>query len=379
MKTVFILLGFLLALFSQEVPLVQADYSDVEGYEFRTAIEFLTEEGIVMGYEDNTVRPEQSISRAEFLKVMTLASDLTVEELTACFTDVEDEWFASYVCSAKGAGWVNGYPDGSFGPDATVNLVEALKIVSEAFELELITPTGDSWYSPYLETLAELGAIPYTLDYYSETLTRGEAFELLWRIMEEKTEESASQLEDFKGDSCTDFLAESPSNIDLDRVRDTWFSWTNAARATQGLSAYTHNEALDYTATVWSEYSRDRGYMDHKRPGTTAYYDYYAILDWFADLGVSFTSVSGTTYTENIGRGPYSCSEEDCTDELLSAIRYTFDYYMSEAGSDYRPHYNSIMNTAFTQIGFGMALSDSSYYMTVHYATALETAQPFCD
>ena len=146
------------------------------------------------------------------------------------------------------------------------------------------------------------------------------------------------------------------------------------------MSAYVHDEQLDRTALIWSEYGRSEGKMTHTRPGTTAYYDYYAILNWFADLGLTFTSVGGYTFTENIGRGPYSCSADDCTDELLDAIEYTFDYYMSEAGSSYRPHYNSIMNSEFQKIGFGLVVSDSSYFMTIHYATEITSSvAPACD
>lgn len=37
-----------------------------------------------------------------------------------CFEDVEDEWFAPYVCYAKEKGWVTGYPDGTFKPENNV-------------------------------------------------------------------------------------------------------------------------------------------------------------------------------------------------------------------------------------------------------------------
>ena len=53
----------------------------------------------------------------------------------------------------------------------------------------------------------------------------------------------------------------------------------------------TINWNLNQSATVWSEFSEDRGYIDHKRPGTTAYYDYWAITSWFADLGLVFENV----------------------------------------------------------------------------------------
>lgn len=338
----------------------------------------LQSQGIVQGYANGDLGLENKINRAEFLKI-TMASLGMESEGGNCFTDVNEQWYAPYICAAKERGLIKGYADGSFRPEQAVNLLEAGKILTDAFELETSGVVGQEWYSPSLETLAAAGAIPATVDFYTETLIREEAFELLWRVKENQTGESTA-LAAFKGAACMDFEPEFYENIDMQRVRDTWLSWYNEARAAQGLPAFTVNEQLDRSAYLWSELARSRGYIDHKRPGTTAYYDYYAIQDWFSDLGLTFANVGGITFTENIGRGPYSCSAEDCTDELLAMIRYTFDYYMSEAGQAYRPHYNSLMSGTFKEIGLGLVVSESSYYLTIHYATSITSdPTPFCD
>lgn len=355
-------------------------YTDTDVYPFGGAINYLTDQGVVQGYSDGTFRPENTINRAEFLK--TVVGAVTTEELTGsfCFSDVNDEWFAPYVCTAKDMGIVDGYPDGTFLPANPVNLVEALKIVVNAFEIPAITPLGTEWYSVFLETAVSLNFIPTPLDYYAEPTARGEVAEILWRVMEDVHTQSSTTLEEFKGSSCTEFHSETYVDIDLQRVRDTWLSWTNEARASAGLAAYTYTEQLDRTAFIWSDFSRDRGYMDHKRIGQTAYYDYTMIENWFEDLGVTFVNNSGVTFTENIGHGPYSCSDTECTDELIAAIKYTWDYFIGEVNSSYRPHYNSIMNAYFKEIGFGILVTDSEYYFTVHYGTELaSTPPPFCD
>ncbi len=357
-------------------------YSDLDGYAYKTAADYLTEQGVIGGYEDGTLRPDNSINRAEFLKIVMLAGghEVSDEAATSCFTDVSDQWFAPYVCGAKDADIVNGHADGSFAPEETITLVEALKITTLALDLPMQTPTGSEWFSQYLETFAKKNYIPATLDYYSEELTRGEAFEILWRAMTDNETQDATTFDEFKGNACEDFSVETYSDIDMQRVRDTWLSWTNTARAQNGLDAYEYDTQLERTAIVWSEYGRTQGRMTHTRPGTTAYYDYYAIQDWFENLGLTFKNSGGYTFTENIGRGPYSCSADECTDELIAAIKYTFDYYMSEAGSSYAPHYNSIMNSQFQKIGFGLVVSDSSYFMTIHYATEItSTVAPSCD
>ncbi len=111
--------------------------------------------------------------------------------------------------------------------------------------------------------------------------------------------------------------------------------------------------------------------MEHKRDGTTAYYDYGAIKNWFQHLGLEFKNVKSITFTENIGRGPYSCNESDCTQKLLKAIRYSFDYYLAEEGKAYRPHFNAIVNPSFQMIGFGLAVKNGQYYLTAHFGTEI--------
>lgn len=354
-------------------------FSDTANYEFEDSVSELSKEGILSGYSDGTFRPDSKITRAEFIKVVVATTGNTPAG-GDCFNDVGEEWFAKYVCYAKTSGWVKGHSDGNFLPNDEITLIEALKILVSAFDIETIDPVGAEWYSASLETLAGQNAIPDTLHYYSEDLTRGETAELVWRIKEDKDELSATTLDEFKGPICNDSQAESYDNIDMDKVRSTWLTWYNSARADNGLSAYVYNVQLDRTAFIWSDYSRSRGYIDHKRVGQTAYYDYYMIEDWFRDLGLTFENDNRVTFTENIGRGPYSCEATDCTDELISSIKYTFDYYMNEVNSSYRPHYNSIMNAYFKEVGFGIVLSDDQYYLTVHYATAITSdPAPICD
>ncbi len=380
-KFLLLLLGFSLSLAPLENEV--SAYSDLPPDAlYLEAIEWLSETGAVSGYGDGTFKPNQKITRAEFLKVLIALTENEPPQHSSspCFTDVSIEaWYAPYVCRAKDLGLVNGYSNGHFEPGKNINTVEASKIIVEALDVDLLsTISGAEWYSPYVETLGSQGVYPSAIQFLNEELTRGEVAEMLWRIEEGKKSEPSSPWEALS--TCMILEQDLPTNVDWDRVKETWLSWTNETRAQQGLTAYVENIQLNRTAILWSELGEDRGYMDHKRPGTTAYYDYYAIQNWFSDLGLEFTNKGGYTFTENIGRGPYSCSDDECTDELLRAIRYTYDYYLSEAGSSYRPHWNSIVNNSFKEIGFGISVDSSSYYLTVHYATEISSnPAPICD
>ena len=84
--------------------LVFADsFSDVtvKNSKHFAAIEYLYAKNVIGGYPDGTFKPEQTINRAEALKMVMLASSTGGEEESTPvvdFPDVsEDDWFYNYV------------------------------------------------------------------------------------------------------------------------------------------------------------------------------------------------------------------------------------------------------------------------------------------
>lgn len=358
---------------------------DVVDHQFETAVIYLKDNGIIEGYSDGTYQPSKSVNRAEFTKIIVeakLGANPTTYA-TGCFPDVQKtDWFASYVCYAKQNGIIGGYPDGYFRPANTINLAEAAKILVNTLNVEKPSVTSSVWYQVFIEAMQNKSFLPNTFKEIDQTVNRGEMAEMVWRIKENVVTQPFTQFEFQEsipdnpidsGDlnSCSD--KNLPSTIDMGRVRDEWLTWYNSARDQFGFHAYSYNDYLNYSATEWSEYSRDIGVMSHNRPGQTDFYDYSIITQWFEDLGITFSSISGVTYSENIGYGTYSCNEADCTQELIDSSRFIFDAYMAEKGTSYTGHYDSVMNKYFNEIGLGYAIDSAKevMYLTVHYATAL--------
>lgn len=130
----------------------EASFSDIDESEYRESIEFLQEQGVLQGYGDGSFKPEASINRAELVKVVFAALDIDTTGEGGCFPDVQQEWFAPYICHAKDLGIVQGYPDGYYHPEREVNMVESLKIAVEAFGLSHEeAEEGEQWYEPYME------------------------------------------------------------------------------------------------------------------------------------------------------------------------------------------------------------------------------------
>jgi len=365
-------------------------YSDVASdYSYKTAIDYITDKGIVQGYTDGTFKPNAKINRAEFTKIVVGAglsydpskdpSGFDIYSYAGLnFSDLEPKaWYIPYLRKAVENNIISGYMDRTFKPGSEINLVEASKILVKTFNVPTIEPKGNEWYSEYIETMADLKYIPPSFGYLAQPVTRGEMAEMIWRILENKSDQESVTISELNN-PCYPLGEDVPSNIDIARVRSTWLGWYNGVRAKAGLTAYKYNEQLNRSAIAWSEQSKIKGYMDHKRNPGDSYYDYYKIAAWFKDLGLEFRNVYRVTFTENIGWGPYKCSKTDCTDDLISAIRYTFDFYMAEKDKSYKPHYESVMNKYFNEIGLGIAIDEKAgkYYLTVHYGTEI-TSNPW--
>ncbi len=157
-------------------------FSDLtEGTNYTTAINYLAENGVVDGYSDGTFRPNAKINRAEFLKIVLGARGYVGGDLN-CFSDVSEEWFAPYICTAKELDIINGYPDGTFKPANLINVVEALKITLVAFDANL-PENSEEWYLPFTQYALTNNLMLSSFSDYSYEITRGEMSELIHRML----------------------------------------------------------------------------------------------------------------------------------------------------------------------------------------------------
>lgn len=88
--------------------------------------------GFIAGYEDGSFKPDAPVNRSEALKILSLAAGIQETEgfEPISFTDVSaDDWFSPFVRSASSREIVKGYPDGTFKPGNAITRAEAAKIV----------------------------------------------------------------------------------------------------------------------------------------------------------------------------------------------------------------------------------------------------------
>ena len=110
-----------------------SEFSDVSASDwYGTTVATLSAMDIVRGYEDGTFRPNAPITRAEFAAIATRFFEETGAEYEpGTFDDVTgDEWFANAIADAVELGLIGGYPDGTVRPNNNITRAEACAIVN---------------------------------------------------------------------------------------------------------------------------------------------------------------------------------------------------------------------------------------------------------
>ena len=116
----------------------KSNFNDVSKSEwYSDYIGYLSKYGIIKGYADNTFRPDDNVSRAEFVAMTvrfnSLFNDVKKGSYTVKYTDVATNYWAySDVAYAKHAGWLNGYADGTFKGDNAITRAEVVTVVNRA-------------------------------------------------------------------------------------------------------------------------------------------------------------------------------------------------------------------------------------------------------
>ncbi|MGN9165499.1 S-layer homology domain-containing protein [Tissierellaceae bacterium HCP3S3_D8] len=84
---------------------------------------------IIEGYQDGSFRPGNNITRAELATIASRFDKLSPFESNT-FSDIENHWANQYINSATQKGWVNGYPDKTFKPDQYITRAEFVTLVN---------------------------------------------------------------------------------------------------------------------------------------------------------------------------------------------------------------------------------------------------------
>jgi len=107
-------------------------YSDVvpEAW-YLTEVCTLTRLGLLEGYPDGTFRGDAPITRAELATVLARISEVEISgDGKTGFSDIDRHWAKAEIMTIEDFGWIEGYPDGTFGPDRNVTRAETATMIN---------------------------------------------------------------------------------------------------------------------------------------------------------------------------------------------------------------------------------------------------------
>ncbi|NOU99414.1 NEAT domain-containing protein [Paenibacillus planticolens] len=112
-------------------------WADIQGHWAKAAIEKAIELGIVSGYENGEFRPNGQVTRAEFAVMLSNALKLKAVDSALTFSDLDSipDWAKPSLAAVAGLKIINGYEDGSFRADRSINRSELVVMIVRALGL----------------------------------------------------------------------------------------------------------------------------------------------------------------------------------------------------------------------------------------------------
>ena len=137
-------------------------FSDVTSdHKYYSAINLLASMGIINGFDDGTFKPDDTVTRAQYAKIMAYA--LKVGDITATtqqFTDVAvDHWAAGNISAMVAQGIVNGMGDGTFAPESPVLYEQAVKMTVCALGYDSVAKNNGGYPDGYLTVANNRGFV----------------------------------------------------------------------------------------------------------------------------------------------------------------------------------------------------------------------------
>lgn len=150
-----------------------ANFTDVaDTASYKQAVDELVALKVVSGYaEDGTFRPDNNVTRAEAAKMIVAgygpaytASAEAASNAVTNFTDVDNangsgtkHWGAGYVKVGVDSQFINGYGDGTFGPDDQVTYAQAVKMLMVCLGFGSLAENNGGWPNGYLTLANQYG------------------------------------------------------------------------------------------------------------------------------------------------------------------------------------------------------------------------------
>ncbi len=132
---------------AEEINAAAAKFADTEDAAWaKHAIGTLTHKGIINGYEDGTIRPNEAITRDEFVKLLVVAFELNIkaDAYNYFYEDVPaGGWQVPYIAAAHEANILSGTNGGAFGSNVRITREDMASMIYKAVMMKKVTLPSD--------------------------------------------------------------------------------------------------------------------------------------------------------------------------------------------------------------------------------------------
>ena len=177
-------------------------FTDIENHWAKENIIGLAKLGIVTGYTDGSIKPNNNITRAEMAVIVVKAASLEpADEINLSFKDKDEipNWAAGYIQTAVDNGIITGYEDNTFKPSKNLTREEMVVLIIKAFDIAVEeglqppkfkdTDEIGSWALNFVAKSVDLNIVSGYLDNTfkpKRNVTRAETFTVLYNILKTK-------------------------------------------------------------------------------------------------------------------------------------------------------------------------------------------------
>ncbi len=201
-------------------------FGDVTDTQMAARLELLQGFGVINGYPDGSFRPQNTITRAEFTKmIVTLLGGDKASEPFGAYTRFGDvpstSWAARYINYAArskedgGLGLIKGYTDGSFRPENNINYAESVTILLRALGFT-DADVGYTWPKNFIDKAASSGLSANVSRGQGENITRADAANLFYNALFIERKDGTKLVDSMYGETISSALILS---VDAEGVR----------------------------------------------------------------------------------------------------------------------------------------------------------------
>ena len=137
------------------------EFADMNSHWAREAVNDMGSRLVVSGYDTDTFRPDDAVTRAEFATIVVKALGLGNPQKTIDFSDVATgKWYYEAVRTAYDYGIISGYTDRTFRPNAKITREEAMAMIKRTMDIAKLDTTIDAEETArHLEAFADSKAV----------------------------------------------------------------------------------------------------------------------------------------------------------------------------------------------------------------------------